>query len=617
MTLLRIVLAVLSAVAVLGTATALFQTQVDPTPTPRDGPVPAGGAEVLVVVDSDDRFAAAAVAHVRTALGRAKVPFREFDLDAGQRAPDFGEFRAVLTVTERLRRLADADVGRLGAFVRGGGGLAMLYRGYDERLAPLLGMVSDGPPGFGSREERFTFTAPILPGGEDLALLPNAFSPLDLDAAPDCDVFAERDGARAAAWTCTRGAGRVAVWNTSTLGGKWFRGHLLQTLALVHPAHVRPMAGVAVVYLDDFPSPASNEPVEPVWTAHGQTPAEFYATRWYPDMLAIADRYRLVYTSTAIYSYNGRTRAPFPIAEWLTGKVGESGRAVPYAPSIMARDARRSEMALHGYNHEPLRLDVWGDRAPMVEALGVARRRWIAEGSAPLPTTYVPPMNRIDSVGVSALREAFPEVETIAGLYFGPAELGQDREFGPEPWAPELYALPRNTAGYVFGDVPRLQTLTLLQTVGVWSHFVHPDDPYPNDDRAESYDEMGLRNPSDVGWEGPSGLRAEFERWIEFVHGHYPWIETVTASEAAARMRAFDRLSLSWTPRTSGDGRTLEVRLSQPGQRFLTWARPGERLVGVDGGTVLDVWEGRLLSQYAVRASGPDVTLRFQTLPTP
>ena len=117
----------------------------------------------------------------------------------------------------------------------------------------------------------------MMPGGENLTVGTLEAAPLDVDAAPDCDVLMTWGDDRPAAWTCARGRGRVAFWNSTLLGTKPFRGHLLQTLALVQPRHVRPLAGWAVVYLDDFPSPASNAELDPIWTELRQTPAEFYA----------------------------------------------------------------------------------------------------------------------------------------------------------------------------------------------------------------------------------------------------------------------------------------------------------------------------------------------------
>ena len=608
---LRAVGLVLAVGGLLAAATALTHDINARDTATDDQEVEEGPAHVLLVVDGSDVHAAATAEHARVALRRTRVPFAEHDVATEASLPDLAPFRAVLTAVERFAHLDDREAERLAAFVHDGGGLGVLYRGWDPRLADLLGVESSGRPAyvFGPRET--LLTTPIMPGGGDLAVGAFDASPLDLSVAADCTVLMTWGEGRPAAWTCARGGGRVAFWNSTLLGTKPFRGHLLQTLALIHPAHVRPLAAWGVVYLDDFPSPASNGPIEPVWSRLGQTPAEFYSRTWYPDMVALGDAAGIPFTSTAIYTYNGRTDPPFAFDEWLNGRIERRGRRTPYSPWIMAEDATRSEQALHGYNHQSLAVELWGERGPMVEALLAARERWETENLAPLPRTYVPPMNWIDSVGVSALREAFPEVETIAGLYFGPEELGQDREFGPEPWDPDLYALPRGTAGYLLRDSGRLRTLTLLHSVGVWSHFVHPDEVYPNADRAATYRENGLPDPTRIGWGGPDGMLAELQRWVRFVQQQYPWLDYVTAETAARRMRAFDTLTLAWDAEADGDGRRLDVTLSQPGQTLMTWARPGERLADAEGGTILDVWQGPLFTQYVVRAERRQLALRF------
>ena len=621
---MRNALLAVSVLAAAATAAGVLWPDAAPPPV-EERTVAEMAPAVLLVVDSGDPYAQAVAAHARLALDRVRVPHWEHDLAGADALPALDGVGAVLTAAERLDRISDADVERLGAYVYAGGGLAVLYRGWSERLAGLLGAVGTNPAYVGDAEA-LTFTTPLMPGGADLQLAPTEMSPLDLGATPECDVFATRGaaaGPRPAAWTCARGAGRVAFWNATVLGEKPYRGHLLQTLALVYPDHVRPVAAWAVVHLDDFPSPASNAELDPVWSESGHTPAQFYAERWYPDMVALADRTGLRYTSTVIYAYNGATEPPFRFVEWINGRVEVDGVQTPYSPWVMALDAQRSEQALHGYNHQSLTLGLWPGRAPMVQALEAARRRWEAEDFAPLPTTYVPPMNWIDSVGVSAVREAFPSVETVAGLYYGPFEVGQGREFGPEPWAPELYALPRNTAGYLLNGPNRLRTLDLLQSIGAWSHFVHPDEVYPNADREETYRANGLPNPSDVGWGGGRGMFAEFGVWVDFVQEHYPWLDPLTASEAAARMRTFDRLRLAWratpppaavagaTPPAGGAGRRLDVELSQPGQTVLAWSRPDEGLARVDGGRVVDMWRGPLTTQYVVRATGHALALHF------
>ena len=575
--------------------------------------------EVLLLVDSVDPFASRVAEQARFALDRARVPFAEHDVAAADPLPRLGDYRAVLTAVERLRELDDTDADRLVAYVEGGGGLGVLYRAHHPRLRSLLGLPTT-PLAFAPETAvSLATTEAMMPGAEDLRIRVNGVSAYDVPLAAGCTALSVREDAEGralgpAAWTCARGEGRVVYWNVALLGSKLFRGHILQTLALIHPGHVRPVAGWAVVFLDDFPAPASNARLDPVWSRSGQTPAEYYAATWYPDMVRLADRTGLRYTSTVIYAYDGRIRPPFRFAEWLNGRVEASGRYVPYSPWIAGVDAQRSEQALHGYNHQSLLIDRWGNQTSMIEALRAARHRWESDGIAPLPRTYVPPMNYIDSVGVAALREVFPEVTTVAGLYTGEFERGESREFGPEPWAHDLYALPRNTAGYILTEAERLKMLSVLHTVGVWNHFVHPDEVYANEDREETYRNEGLPSPSEIGWQnGDEGLFPAFERWVDLVQRDYPWLDYVTADEAATRMRAFDDLKTSWTESREGGVRHLAVTASQPGQTFYAWARPGEVIIDLDGAQVVSQWDGPLFTQLVIEAAGPrfSITLGF------
>ena len=526
--------------------------------------------EVLLVADSADPYAWVAAEQTRFALQRARVPFDEHDLAGAAPLPALDAFAAVLTAAERLDGLSAPDAARLAEWVEGGGGLAVLYRGWSPALSRLLGFAASGRPAFVAQPETLRTATPLMPGEDGLTLRTGVLSAFGAAPAPSCTSLADRVSGGAVqgsgGWTCARGAGRVVFWNHAAFATKVYRGHILQTLALVHPAHARPVAAWAVVFLDDFPSPASNSKIGPPWSQHGQTPAEFYAGRWYPDMVGVAEEAGLVYTSTVVYAYNGRTRPPFPLTEWLEGRATDRGESVPYSPWIMSVDARRSELALHGYNHQPLTTELWGGAEPMRLALQTARQRWQLEDVAPLPRTYVPPMNRIDSVGVAALREVFPEITTIASVYTSEPSTGGGREFGPEPWAPALYALPRNTSGFLFSDAERLKMLSVLHTVGGWNHFVHPDELYANADREANYREAGLPSPTELGWdESERSLLPSFRRWVGFAETHYPWLDGLTAEDAARRMRAFDALAVGWQSRPADAGRQLAVS-AQPGR---------------------------------------------------
>ena len=576
--------------------------------------VPEQATVALVVVDRADPYIGGPLRQTEAALQRAKLPYRLHDLAADPALPSLDGVRVVLTVAERLGQIPDASVDRLEAFVEGGGGLVVVHRGWGARIAPLLGFADVAPPAFDTHEQAFTFTEALMPGGGDLTLPPQALSSYRTRVQPACTVLGVRgDHALPTLWSCPRGRGRVVVWNSALLGTKPYRGFLLQSVAAVYPDHARPLANWAVIDLDDFPSPASNGQVAPVWQQSRQTPAQFYAETWYTDMRALADRYGLVYTTALIFAYNDRTEPPFPLREWLVGQVEEGGGLRPYAPWIASEAAHHDEMGLHGYNHQSLQLRTWGSKEKMTAALRVARKRWAYERFGPLPRTYVPPMNWIDSTGVAALAEVFPEIETISGLYFGSFAEGQDREFGPEPWAPALYALPRNTSGFLLTETQRLQLLSVLQTVGAWHHFVHPDEVFSNPDREATYALAGLPPPGEIGWYGTDGqgFYPRFEQWLQFLETNYPWLDYVTTVEATRRMRRADALEVSWESRGADAGRDFEVYASLPGQVVTTFAAPGEALASLSGAEVLQTWRGPLMTQLVLRLDGTRATLRF------
>ncbi|MEO0559764.1 MAG: DUF2194 domain-containing protein [Bacteroidota bacterium] len=609
----------LVAMAAGGTAVAVWWGTDPATDLENGVEVPSMAPEVLVVVDGADPYALGVLNQTERALETARIPFRVHDVATRPRLPDLEVHRAVVSIAERLQVLPEESASRLEAFVESGGGLVVAYRGWSPRLASFLGMASQAEIAFDTPAQSLTFLAALMPGGEALKLENQGLSSLAVSTQPECDAIATRgENQRPTIWLCPRGEGRVVYWNAALLANKPYRGFLLQSLAAVYPDHVRPVANWGVIHLDDFPSPASNGQVAPIWTESKQTPAQFYAESWYPDMRRLADRYGLSYSSSLIFAYNDRTRPPFPMNEWLAGQITVDGDVTPYSPWMTIESAHRDEVGLHGYNHQSLLRRVWGTERAMTEALQAARDRWAYEGFAPMPRTYVPPMNQIDSLGVAALHKVFPEIESIAGLYVGDFELGQNREYGPEPWNPEIYALPRTTAGFILTDRQRVLMLSVLQTIGAWNHFVHPDEVFANPARAANYELMGLPPPGEIGWYGEDerGFYPRFEAWVQFVRRHYPWLEFVPASEATQRMRQFDALDLAWERGHDETGRRLTLHVSQAGQVVTTWARPGETLLSASGADVLHTWEGPFVTQFVLRMSGTRAALSFAPIPS-
>lgn len=579
---------------------------------------------LLLLSDADDAEGTRCTQEVRRTLAYAKWSYEHIDLAAGTPLPDLTPYRAVVVATARLDRLSSADARRLKQYVSDGGGLAVLSGGWHPLLGGLFGYPATFAPDVRSLpDEQVVLHGHLMPGTDNLTIDSVWVSILDVEVdgasrPPSATILATagRSG-RPLAWLVPYGSGRTVFWNAGLLTQKAFRGLILQSISAVQPYTVRPMANWGALYLDDFPSPALSTPVEPIASELGLSPAAFYATHWYPDMRRLADEFGLTYTSTVIYSYDGAVTPPYRFAEWLMGRVAVPGDAVYYSPWIAQQDARHSEMALHGYNHQPLTLDRWTAGHFMRESLSAARHRWELESPAPLPTTYVPPMNEIDSTGVQALVNTFPSLTTIAGLHDGTYAFGQDREFGPEPWNKSLYALPRNTSGYILSDRLRLQMTSLMEVLGGWGHFVHPDEVFPNEDRYDSMRSMGIAIPeTGFRWYGESarpGLYYRFRKLLTFAHTHYPWLRYGTAQDAATIMQAYEHLTWRWDAPTPG---TLQVQTTQVPSFFVVYVSSETDIASLSGGALLQRTETPLLTKFVIQASAPVVTIEMTTPPT-
>lgn len=596
-------------------------------PAPEIAPPPAHrpadpGSRVLVVYDREDPNSVGCKDHTVRVLEYGKTPHVAWDMQSRAPLPPLEDFGTVAVVTGRIQQLGAGEANRVVDFVSRGGGLAMLVPGWH----PMLGKVFRRPAIFlpeirqSTPGDTIALHGLLMPGAEGLRLS-GPYGWLDLSSSElttdgEVRVLASTaDGARPVAWTNPYHRGHALYWNANVLCGTSARGLIAQSLVAVRDLSIRPLANWGVIYLDDFPSPASSVRLEPIATEFGQGMAEFYANRWYPDMRRIAARFGLTYTSALVFSYNGSTAPPYRFDEWLAGIVRRDRRAVYYSPWMSRRNARFSEVGFHGYNHEPLTLRNWRSESNMVRALERARWRWEADGIGSFPEIYVPPMNVIDSVGVQALARVFPSVKVIAGSNYGLHEEGQGREFGPEPWNTSLYAFPRNTSGYVLTDGMKLDMLSLLHVVGGWGHFIHPDDVFPNEHRTKLLRNDGVPLTADqLRWHGTrenEGLLPRFERWLRFTRDHYPWIRYMSASRAADEMKAHQAAAFSSTRTADG----IRVDLDENEGFFAVYSRRGERVVDVSGGEVIHRGRTPLFTYHVLRSDGRTVHLRLTDEP--
>jgi hypothetical protein len=146
-----------------------------------------------------------------------------------------------------------------------------------------------------------------------------------------------------------------------------------------------------------------------------------------------------------------------------------------------------------------------------------------------------------------------------------------------------------------------MMMLSQIAAMGVWTHFVHPDDIYdiPGPGGEAAYH----RNPTTLMWRRPNdhgkpGLYAQLDDWISLARSLFPWLEFVTTSQAEARYRAHvdNRVEV----RALDDA--VEIS-STAGGLFYVRTRGDTSLAAGEGGSVLDRREVVGGSLHVVRCS--------------
>jgi len=544
--------------------------------------------QVLVVCHGEDGYGLAVMENLCAGLEFAHVAFSVLDLNRSTGWPELSAFDAIVACTERLGEIGEKQAERLRSHVHGGGGLMVAYRFRPGCLNALFGFGERAPQLSSFHVTRgLVFVGDLFPGIRGIAVDENwhfEHERLAVDAGdlPAGAAILVSDGeGRPIAWRHRRGAGKVVFWNTGVLATRALRGFGVQSVLATMRAGVAALGGFAMFHVDDFPPSIAATRAEPLATEFPELDWTGFAFDvWQRDIRELAARHGIRCTWYAVMDYNdvdNRGEAGRP--PW-TAADGERVLAQRFAR--IGSDLREDEYGFHGYNHDPVTADAWPDLELLRTKLEQARRFWQNNVPAPLPTSWVPANNWYGPQHVRVLRDVFPEIETVCGLYsIGDASLGEFRDFGPEPWEPALLCLPRETYGYVRTPAVAMQMLSQIAGMGVWSHFIHPDDviDVPTAGAGASY----CRNADRRMWravnaDGRPGLLAELDRWLAEVRSMFPWLAFLTTSQAVAAYRVHV-------------GKAVSVFVSEDRVR-ITASAPGLFSIRLDGGLRVESRDG-------------------------
>lgn len=505
-------------------------------------------SEIIVISDSNDDFSLELSEQLSQIFRYTKFPNKFIDLYKGDTLKVNTDTPLVISTAYSLSELPNTKIFELENYIRKGGKLIFLGPITDIKLAFLQGIEQEAEFSTDSTVRGITAIHDIYPSFKGKSFYsPNTIAHKGLKR----ENLHSSIRVLATGYTNTQypfmyehqiGKGHVLVVNSLSIYDKMYRGIMFSAMIKYLPNMPYRVANVGTIFLDDFPAPLYNVKIEPIATEYDIEQAEFVVNEWWPDMKYVADSLYITYSAMTAFNYNANVVPPFDFSEWESGKLTVKNKAVD-ASVYVAQDIlkTRHELALHGYNHFSLLTSDWPNKQFMVSSLKATDKRWKIDDLGPLPVSYVPPTNYIDSVGVQALKTGMPSIKYLSSLYLGDVEFGGGREFGIDPYHYGIFDYPRSTSGFTMKENSLFDQHGMQLLTGIWNHFVHPDDVFQVIQRdADAFDS---RNPDGLGWKtssnSPTGLYHEYLKRLSYTRTNYPFIRLVSASYGAPIARSF------------------------------------------------------------------------------
>lgn len=373
--------------------------------------------------------------------------------------------------------------------------------------------------------ESLRFTSDIMLGGMDKEYrITDPFeSSMTVILDGDCTVHMTAGGERALPllWETGRGEGKIVVMNLGIIE-KAYRGFYSAAYSLLGDSCLYPVINGSAFYLDDFPSPVPGGDSQYIQRDYGMDIATFYSNVWWPDVLSLAEDYGIRYTGVVIEDYSDLTEPPLV-------RYQDIYRFRYFGNQVLQN---QGEIGFHGYNHMPLCLESFDykgvysyEKWPSVDAMrsSLTELNDFCASLFPDETfqVYVPPSNILSEEGRQMIGELFPQIRTIASIYF-PGEFVYTQEFMVSEDG--VIETPRIISGCMIDDYMEIAALSELNFHFINSHFQHPDDVLDPDRGAEP------------GWET---MFARLTEYVDWLYTAAPDIRNLTGSEMAAAVQRY------------------------------------------------------------------------------
>ncbi len=393
-------------------------------------------------------------------------------------------------------------------------------------------------------------------------------------------------------WETSIGKGKYIVYNGSGLGDKMNRGLMTAMIGLGKSVYLYPVAAIKLSFIDDFPAPIPEGYYDKIYDEFKLSTPQFYRQVWWPYMLSLAEKYDIKYTGLIIETYNDAIVPPFnPDIE-----TPDKNNLIIYGRELLKSGG---ELGIHGYNHQSLAPEgynqkalgykPWQSQKDMILSLTELKR--YVENVYPdyKIKAYVPPSNILSPEGKQALIQVFPDLKMICSLYTGQAEEReayiQDFEKSPDG----ILELPRVSSGYMRNDQFDWETINVINFIGVFSHFVHPDQIFYEESQGLTWREMS----------------EDFESLMKEIQENYGWLRSSTASQGAEYLEEY--FNVDYRIVEKPDEMTIYCWGYKKESYFIM--KTTKKIIRYEGCQVEHIDD----NAYLVKISQPEVKLKFES----
>ncbi|MWC30041.1 DUF2194 domain-containing protein [Paenibacillus sp. MMS18-CY102] len=466
----------------------------------------------VIVTDESNTYSQRIRSNVEQTLTYMKKPYRTVNYSQFN-GPGSEQEHVIITVSA-LDRLPNNEW--LETFVHGGGHVMFAtVLEPDNTFYRIYRKLGIREAGFQANTQGLNISSEVFASKEDTAfntdMIENTAMQVRLDEGTV--MLADSTEHVPILWQQPYGDGEFVLLNGTMLQEKSSRGFTAASISLMDKDFIYPILNAKLMYIDDFPAPFKQD----MLPDYKRTYNRFIKEIWWPDMVRVAAMYGYKFTGVAIETYADKVNGPFTEED-----------SSPKDLIMYGRDVLKSggEIGIHGYNHESLVTDhkisnKFGYNAwPSAQEMAESVKAVTVFVNDVFPNyelrTYVPPSNVLGADGREALKAGWPGLRTISSMYSEDLESAsyvQEFEIAKDGIA----ELPRVTSGFVYDEFEKWASMNAIGTLGVFSHFVHPDDVIaPDRNQNKTWDQ----------------LYREFTEYLKDTNDQFSWLRPMTATEA-------------------------------------------------------------------------------------